>query len=111
PRLLPDSPAAAPAPARAPPAYTALTALLRTLAREHSGFSGLTVHLDADPADGARLLVDELLGADEGEVRLSGGRRETLEYEEYAPEPAGPPAPTGRARTYLITGGAGRLRA
>ncbi|NEC82365.1 SDR family NAD(P)-dependent oxidoreductase, partial [Streptomyces sp. SID7958] len=100
-----------PATGRARPAYTALTALLRTLALEHSGFSGLTVHLDADPADGARLLVDELLGADEGEVRLTGGRRETLEYEEYAPEPAGPPAPTGRARTYLITGGAGRIGA
>ncbi|NED19355.1 SDR family NAD(P)-dependent oxidoreductase, partial [Streptomyces sp. SID9913] len=100
-----------PATGRARPAYTALTALLRTLVLEHSGFSGLTVHLDADPADGARLLVDELLGADEGEVRLTGGRRETLEYEEYAPEPAGPPAPTGRARTYLITGGAGRIGA
>ncbi|MBD9735832.1 SDR family NAD(P)-dependent oxidoreductase, partial [Streptomyces sp. H28] len=100
-----------PATGRARPAYTALTALLRTLALEHSGFSGLTVHLDADPADGARLLVDELLGADEGEVRLTGGRRETVEYEEYAPEPAGRPAPTNPARTYLITGGAGRIGA
>ncbi|CAM5317589.1 SDR family NAD(P)-dependent oxidoreductase [Streptomyces hirsutus] len=96
---------------RARPAYAAITALLRTLALEHSVFSGLTVHVDGDPAEHARLLVDELLGADQGEVRLTGTRREVVEYEEYAPEPAAPVVPTGPARTYLITGGAGRLGA
>ncbi|GAA3897334.1 hypothetical protein GCM10022244_04510 [Streptomyces gulbargensis] len=102
-----------PATGRARPAYAAIAALLRTLALEHSGFSGLTAHLgaDTDPADRARLLVDELLGADEGEIRLTATGRETVEYEEYTPAPAAPPTATGPARTYLVTGGAGRIGA
>ncbi|MFD6505509.1 alpha/beta fold hydrolase [Streptomyces goshikiensis] len=92
------------------PAYAATGALLRTLALEHSGFSGVNVRVDGSPAGLARLLVDELLGGAGGEVRLTPEGRHIRAYEEYEPAPAAAPAPAGGpARTFLITGGAGRI--
>ncbi|MFD4150515.1 SDR family oxidoreductase [Streptomyces goshikiensis] len=96
---------------QARPAYAATGALLRTLALEHSGFSGANVRVDGSPAGLARLLVDELLGGEGGDVRLTAEGRRVRTYEEYEPAPAAAaPAPAGDSpRTYLITGGAGRI--
>ncbi|MGW0900825.1 SDR family NAD(P)-dependent oxidoreductase, partial [Streptomyces goshikiensis] len=95
---------------QARPAYAATGALLRTLALEHSGFSGVNVRVDGSPAGLARLLVDELLGGAGGDVRLTAEGRRVRTYEEYEPAPAAASAPAGDPpRTYLITGGAGRI--
>ncbi|MEU5397680.1 SDR family NAD(P)-dependent oxidoreductase [Streptomyces sp. NPDC005963] len=91
------------------PAYAALGSLLRTLSLEHTDYSGVHVHIDAPTVPIARLLVDELLGSTEGDVRLTAAdERHTLTYEEYEPS-AGPGPVGGPGRTYLITGGAGRI--
>ena len=108
-------------PVRQPrPQHAALSAVLRTLALEHTRFSGVAVTLD-EPAEMASRLAAELRGRDAAggaapeervtEVRYRGGARWRKHLERFAPVREGEPAdltlrPGG---TYLITGGAGAL--
>ncbi|MFE3599909.1 SDR family NAD(P)-dependent oxidoreductase [Streptomyces sp. NPDC059142] len=98
---------------QARPAYAALGALLRTISLEHTDFSGVQAQVEGAPAELARLLVEELLGAGEGDVRHTATQRYVREFEDYEPpsaaQAADPALFTGPARTYLITGGAGRI--
>ena len=102
------------------PQHAALSAVLRTLALEHTRFSGVAVTLD-EPAEMASRLAAELRGRDAAsgaapeervtEVRYRGGARWRKHLERFTPVREGEPAdltlrPGG---TYLITGGAGAL--
>ncbi|MEU8242628.1 SDR family NAD(P)-dependent oxidoreductase [Actinoplanes missouriensis] len=89
------------------PAYGALGGLLRTLSLEHTAFTGANVCFDDVPGI-AGLLVEELLGTAEGDVRHTAAGRQARTSEEYTPPAAQPSRPAG-TRTYLVTGGAGAL--
>ncbi|MFD7275463.1 SDR family NAD(P)-dependent oxidoreductase [Streptomyces sp. NPDC059862] len=95
---------------RTDPEQVAAAGAIRTLALEHSGFTGSRVEFTA-PTDAdtrAALLLAELAATDP-EVRHRDGKRQVKRLVEFTP----PPAPTGPVvrpgGTYLITGGAGAL--
>ncbi|TMM37903.1 MAG: SDR family NAD(P)-dependent oxidoreductase, partial [Actinobacteria bacterium] len=98
------------------PQHVAVAAAVRTLALEHTGFSGTRVefaHTDGVPpsaAERAARLADEVTAGGRGdmEVCYRDGLRWVKRLEDFTPAPAGGPIvrPGG---TYLITGGAGGL--
>ncbi|NEC21567.1 hypothetical protein G3I50_25490, partial [Streptomyces parvus] len=93
----------------ADPEQIAVTGAIRTLALEHSGFTGSRVEFETGTEAGTRaaLLLGELRDA-EPEVRHRVAERRVKRLEEFTPPPAdGPLARPGG--TYLITGGAGSL--
>ncbi|SCE73393.1 SDR family NAD(P)-dependent oxidoreductase [Micromonospora tulbaghiae] len=95
------------------PQYAAASGILRTLALEHSRFSGTCVRFAAasQPAETvATLLSDELAATDPSVARVTyhSGRRWRRHTETFVPQAAD--VPPGRpGGTYLITGGAGAL--
>ncbi|PJN27395.1 beta-ketoacyl synthase [Streptomyces sp. CB02613] len=93
----------------ADPEQIAVAGAIRTLALEHSGFTGSRVEFETGTEAGTRaaLLLGELRDA-EPEVRHRVAERRVKRLEEFTPPPAGGPLarPGG---TYLITGGAGSL--
>ena len=94
----------------ASPARSADAGAIRTLALEHTRFSGSCVALAGDE-DMAAAVAAELGCPDAGVmVRYREGRREVRELVRYEPPPDPGPAALVRAGgTYLITGGAGAL--
>ncbi|WP_433498361.1 SDR family NAD(P)-dependent oxidoreductase [Sphaerimonospora sp. CA-214678] len=94
----------------AKPRHAAVAAAIRTLALEHTRFSGARVEFAEDAPDRAASLLAELAADGDGdiEVRHAGGRRQVKRLEEF--EPSAPAAGFVRpGGTYLITGGAGAL--
>ncbi|GAA4092688.1 hypothetical protein GCM10022248_73920 [Nonomuraea soli] len=99
------------------PHHAALAAVLRTLALEHSGFSGASVALEntSAPRETAEHILAELRAADQdaapenrvNELRYRSGARWHRRLEPFQPSP-----PDLRLRdegSYLITGGAGAI--
>ncbi len=95
--------------ATADPEQISLAGALRSIALEHSGFSGSRVEFapGADAPARAALLLAELAGTEQ-EVSYRGAVRKARRLAEFTPPEAD--GPLGRpGGTYLITGGAGAL--
>ncbi len=96
------------------PLYSSITAVFKTLALEHTGFSGVCAQFDAaeEPPTLAARLVDELLFRQQkvAEVRYKQGVRQSKALVEFQPTLSPhAPLPLRADGTYLITGGAGAL--
>ncbi|MGW0551020.1 SDR family NAD(P)-dependent oxidoreductase [Streptomyces altiplanensis] len=95
--------------ATADPEQIAVAGALRSIALEHSGFSGSRVEFapGTDAPARAALLLAELAGTEQ-EVSYQGAVRKAKRLAEFTPPEAD--GPLGRpGGTYLITGGAGAL--
>ena len=100
-------------PAGLAPQYAAASGILRTLALEHSRFSGTCVGFAAASETAetiAAMLSDELSATDPSVARVAyhAGRRWLRDTETFVPAVGSMP-PSRPGGTYLITGGAGSL--